>query len=154
MGLLRRSPLSDQSCKRLRHASLPDDLGTILAKETGAPGHIRGEETGIKRLPQRIGARLLDLRHGAQLSQERLAKEAGVSINYISLIEKGRRLPSLEVLSRLAEALGAPMTVFLDEDIPDGALERELDRLATYLRRRQPEDVRKLYAIARTLFAD
>jgi transcriptional regulator with XRE-family HTH domain len=116
--------------------------------------YVWGEETRIKRLPQRIGARLLDLRHGAGLSQELLAEAAGVSTNYISLIEKGRRLPSLDVLSRLAQVLGAPLTVFLDHDVPDGALERELHRLTVYLRRRQPEEVRKLYTVARTLFTD
>jgi transcriptional regulator with XRE-family HTH domain len=101
-----------------------------------------------------IGARLLDLRHGAQLSQERLAKEAGLSTNYISLIEKEQRLPSLTVLSRLAEVLGIPVTAFFDEEVLEGPLERELRRLAVYLGRRQPEEVRKLYAIARTLFTD
>jgi transcriptional regulator with XRE-family HTH domain len=114
----------------------------------------QGRRPSIKRLPQGIGARLLDLRQGARLSQERLAKEAGVSTNYISLIEQGRRLPSLDVLSRLAQVLGTPVTAFVDEDVPEGVLERELHRLTVYLRRRQPEDVRKLYAIARILFSD
>jgi transcriptional regulator with XRE-family HTH domain len=113
-----------------------------------------GEETTIQRLPEMIGTRLLDLRRGAQLSQERLADAAGLSTNYISVIEKGQRLPSLEVLSRLARVLGVPLTAFFDEGIPDGPLERELRRLTVYLRRCEPEEVRKLYAIARVLLAD
>jgi hypothetical protein len=39
---------------------------------------IPGEMTLIQRLPEMIGARLLDLRQGAQLSQERLADAAGL----------------------------------------------------------------------------
>src|SRR5262245_59199490 len=101
-----------------------------------------------------IGTKLLDLRQSSQLSQERLADAAGLSANYVSLIEKGRRLPSLEVLSRLAHVLGVPMTAFFDVEVPKGALERELWRLTIYLRRRPAKEVRKLYGIARILFAD
>jgi transcriptional regulator with XRE-family HTH domain len=104
-------------------------------------------------LSKRIGGRLLELRQAVQLSQERLAAAAGVSTNYVSLIEKGQRLPSLEVLSRLAAVLGVPVTALLEEP-PDGQLEQELRRLTAYLRRRQPEDVRKLRAIARVLFVE
>ena len=46
------------------------------------------------------------------------------------------------------------MTAFFDGEVPKGAFERELWRLTTYLRRRQAKEVRKLYAIARILFAD
>jgi hypothetical protein len=58
------------------------------------------------------------------------------------------------VLSRLAHALDVPITTFFDGEVPKGAFERELWRLTAYLRRRQAKDVRKLYAIARVLFAD
>ena len=93
----------------------------------------------------------VDVVSGAQTV---LADAAGLSANYVSLIEKGRRLPSLEVLSRLAHVLGVPMTAFFDEEVPKGAFEREFWRLSAYLRRRQAKEVRKLYAIARILFAD
>ena len=126
----------------------------MLLHAEAFPRHFRGKETPIQPIPEMIGARLLDLRQGAQLSQERLADAAGLSTNYISMIEKGQRLPSLEVLSRLARVLGVPVTAFFDDAVPEGPLERELRRLAVYLRRRQPEDVRKLYAIARVLFRD
>jgi len=105
-------------------------------------------------LSGKIGTKLLELRQGAQLSQERLADAAGLSANYVSLIEKRRRLPSLQVLSRLAHALGVPVTAFFDDGMPSGEFERELRRLTAYLRRRQPKEVRKLYAIARVLFSD
>ena len=105
-------------------------------------------------MTKRIGSRLFELRQAAELSQERLAAAAELSTNYISLIEKGQRLPSLETLSRLARVLGVPVTAFLEEDAPEGTLERELHRLTAYLKRRQAEEVRKLRAIARILFAD
>jgi transcriptional regulator with XRE-family HTH domain len=114
---------------------------------------LRSRGGTISHLSKRIGGRLFELRQAGRLSQERLAAGAGVSTNYISLIEKGQRLPSLEVLSQLARVLGVPVTTFLEEP-PEGALEQELGRLTAYLRRRQAEEVRKLRAIARVLFVD
>jgi transcriptional regulator with XRE-family HTH domain len=111
-------------------------------------------EVTITQLTKRIGSRLFEMRQAAQLSQERLAAAAELSTNYISLIEKGQRLPSLEALSQLARVLGVSLTAFLEEEAPEGTLERELRRLTAYLRRRQAEEVRKLRAIARILFAD
>lgn len=40
------------------------------------------------------------------LSQEKLSETAGVSIDYISLIERGKRTPSIKRLCLIAKALG------------------------------------------------
>lgn len=48
------------------------------------------------------------------LTQERLARRAGVTKFYISQLETGlRQNPSLPVLRRLAKALGVPVTELL-----------------------------------------
>jgi transcriptional regulator with XRE-family HTH domain len=44
----------------------------------------------------------------ANLSQKDLAARAGLDPSYVSLIEKGSRLPSLTALEKLGEALGIP----------------------------------------------
>ncbi len=51
------------------------------------------------------------LRH--KLSQEMLANKAGLSVSYISMLERGRRSPPLETLEALAKALGIPPTKLL-----------------------------------------
>jgi transcriptional regulator with XRE-family HTH domain len=51
-----------------------------------------------------IGERLCAVRRLRGLSQRRLAS-AGVTFAYICRIERGTRIPSLEVIRRLAEAL-------------------------------------------------
>jgi transcriptional regulator with XRE-family HTH domain len=57
---------------------------------------------------QELGHQVLKRRKGLGLSQEALAQKAGISRNYISLIERGDvRNVSLNTLSRLATALGA-----------------------------------------------
>lgn len=46
-----------------------------------------------------------------RLSQEDLADRAGLDRTYVSGIERGRRNPTLEVLQRLSDALGADLDV-------------------------------------------
>ncbi len=55
------------------------------------------------------------LRDRAELTQEQLARKAGVTEAYVSMIESGtRKNPSLPVLKRLAKALGVPVTELLE----------------------------------------
>ena len=61
----------------------------------------------------RLGALVKSLR-GAMTQQE-LAKKAKVTTAYISLLESGnKKNPSLDVLKRLARALGVPVTELLE----------------------------------------
>jgi transcriptional regulator with XRE-family HTH domain len=54
------------------------------------------------------------LRNARGLTQEQVAEKAGVSKNYITMLETGtRKSPSLPVLKRLAKALGVPVTELL-----------------------------------------
>ena len=54
------------------------------------------------------------LRTDRGLTQEQVAQKAGVTKNYITMLETGaRKTPSLPVLKRLAKALGAPVTELL-----------------------------------------
>ena len=47
-----------------------------------------------------------------------LANRSGVSLAYVSEVERGRKLPSLEVLDRLAGALGTSVVELLDQVPP------------------------------------
>lgn len=47
-----------------------------------------------------------DLRQSKRLSQEKLAFEAEVDRNYISLLELGRYSATIKMVQRLAQALG------------------------------------------------
>lgn len=53
-----------------------------------------------------LNLRAARLRKG--LSQESLANEAGVAMNYVSGIERGVHNPTVMVLHRLARAVGIP----------------------------------------------
>src|SRR5437879_291292 len=56
-----------------------------------------------------FGRRLRKLREGRALSQRDLAGEA-VDPSYISLLESGSRLPTLQVVVQLSGALGVPLS--------------------------------------------
>ncbi len=55
----------------------------------------------------RVGLNVQGLRRDQGLSQEELAHRANVHQTYLSGVERGRRNPSVMVLARIAEALGA-----------------------------------------------
>ena len=57
----------------------------------------------------RVGLNLQGLRRERGLSQEELAHRSDMHQTYLSGIERGRRNPSVLILSRLAAALGADL---------------------------------------------
>ena len=61
-----------------------------------------------------LGARLRELRKKKGLKLVALANKSGVSLAYVSEVERGRKLPSLEILDRLAGALGLSILDVLD----------------------------------------
>lgn len=60
----------------------------------------------ILEIHAQLGRRIVYLRQERHLSQLSLAYEANLSKSYLSDLENGRRNPSLEILNRLAKALG------------------------------------------------
>jgi transcriptional regulator with XRE-family HTH domain len=54
-------------------------------------------------------------REASGLSQEALASAAHLHRNYIGLLERGQRMPSLLVIQRLAKALGTSMADLVGE---------------------------------------
>ena len=65
-----------------------------------------------------LGARIRELRRGLKLSQEALGDRAGLHWTYLSDLERGRQSPTVDVINRLARALGVTLAKFfapLDE---------------------------------------
>lgn len=66
-----------------------------------------------------LNVRRLRLGRKPQLSQQKLAAEARISLTYMSGIERGKQSPSIDVVVRLAKALGVSIEVFV-APIPPG----------------------------------
>lgn len=58
-----------------------------------------------KRVCRVFGARLRELRQGRNLTLSDLADGAGISLTYLSQIERGSRNPTVAIVVRLAQAL-------------------------------------------------
>ena len=65
-------------------------------------------------IPHHFGVALQKARQEAGLSQEALAELAGLDRSYISLLEQGKRQPSIRVLFQLSDAMGISATSFID----------------------------------------
>ena len=57
-------------------------------------------------LSDKLAANLKSERLRRKLSQETLARKAGLSVSYISMLERGQRTPPLDTLESLSKALG------------------------------------------------
>ena len=55
-----------------------------------------------------VSQNLLVVRTRRKLSQQTVADKAGLSVSYISMLERGVRVPPLETLEAVAKALGVP----------------------------------------------
>jgi transcriptional regulator with XRE-family HTH domain len=66
-------------------------------------------------LQRRFGAVLRRRRGQAGLSQEKLAALAGLHRNYVGLLERGLRMPSIAVAQQLAGALNTTLSEFFAE---------------------------------------
>lgn len=84
-----------------------------------------------------IGSTLRLLRVASNLRQASLAKDLDVTSNYLSLVENGKKEPSLTFLKKFSRRLDAPLGYLLwialeDKDRPEEFdLKEKMDRLLT-----------------------
>jgi ribosome-binding protein aMBF1 (putative translation factor) len=56
----------------------------------------------------RFAGNVRRLRSKKKLSQKALADKVGISVSYVSMLERGQRSPPLETIEKMAKALGVP----------------------------------------------
>ncbi len=67
---------------------------------------------GIRKLRNDIGRKVKKLRLEKDISQEKLAEFVGMSREHISCIERGKNLPTVETLYKLAEYFETDIKTF------------------------------------------
>jgi transcriptional regulator with XRE-family HTH domain len=72
--------------------------------------------TNEKRLSQRLGGSIRRLRQARGWSQAELAEKVDVSVDYVSLLERGQRAPALGVLVQIAEIFKVSVDEVLGRD--------------------------------------
>ena len=61
-----------------------------------------------------FGNRLRSIRLERELSQERFAELIGISVDFLSLIERGVNSPSFETIERMSKKLRVPVKALFD----------------------------------------
>lgn len=94
-------------------------------------------------------------RSGDRVTQEELAAKAGISVSYLSMLERGERAPHLDTLARLAEALGVPLSELFAFDANPDTLDPLHRPLVEFCRKQAltRRDLDRLLAVARSMFA-
>ena len=87
---------------------LPDytDIIKRWERNTEAPSEMNKEYPRL-----RLGMHIAKLRAAKNMTQGDLAKASGVTLANISRIERGQYSPGLDVLTKIADALGAQIDI-------------------------------------------
>ncbi len=64
-------------------------------------------------LLNRFAGNVRKLRAKKRLSQKALADKIGISVSYVSMLERGQRSPPLETIEKMAKALGVSPAALL-----------------------------------------
>jgi len=111
----------------------------------------------MSKIGRQIGERIYELRKMRQFTQEELAQRAGISLSYLSMIERAQRTPYVETLMPIAAALGITLSqLFLDVHGSRASEGQGLDLpLLAYLRslRVDRTDVDALLRVAKAMFS-
>lgn len=97
-----------------------------------------------------LGVRIAAQRTRLRLSQDGLAKKAGIATSYLNRIESGLRRPTLDVLRVIADALDVRLADLL-LDAPAASQPRKRHSIEEVVVGLRPEDLKLLIQIARRL---
>lgn len=67
-----------------------------------------------------VGEVIKQLRSAAGLSQQEYAKRLEITASYLSLVETGKREPTVPLLRKMADVLGAPAALLIAAALVDG----------------------------------
>lgn len=88
---------------------------------------ISQREVFMTELAEQLGVKIKQIRKTAKLTQEKLAEKTGLSVEYISRIERGVAQPSFKTIEMLADALNVTVKDFWDFNAPIIFRDKKLD---------------------------
>jgi len=98
----------------LRNRASPQRLSAGMRRIAVPSGEAKIPPNGGSGVPLELGERLAALRRERGLSLTALAVKAGVTKGFLSLVERGRKAPSISTLLRLSQAYAIPVGGLLD----------------------------------------
>lgn len=97
-----------------------------------------------------IGKNIRKYRLLKKLRQEDLAEKAGLTANYIGMVERGEKIPSLETFIKILNALGVSADMVLS-DVLDTGYTIKNSMLSEKLEKLAPEDRNRIYEVIDTM---
>lgn len=97
-----------------------------------------------------IGTNIRKFRTEKKLRQEDLAERAGLSANYIGMVERGEKIPSLESFISIVNALGVSADMVL-HDVLETGYEVKGSLLNDKLRTLPKHDRERIFAVIETM---
>ena len=97
-----------------------------------------------------IGKNIRKFREIKKLRQEDLAEKTDLTTNYIGMIERGEKIPSLETFIKILNSLGVSADMVLSDvldngyTVKDSLLNEKLEKLV-------PEDRNRIYEVIDTM---
>ena len=119
---------------------------------------------------KRLGKRLAIIRQEQKMTQAQLARDAGLSLKYVSMIEAGTN-PSIRSAMKVCDALGTDITSVMEQE-GIGALpgkksaklmgvqvdmptdDPQMKKLLSFIRRLEIEERRRALRLIKTTFGD
>lgn len=97
-----------------------------------------------------VGQNIRKCRIAKNMKQEDLAEKTGLSANYIGMIERGEKCPSLETFISILNALDASADLVL-ADLLSSGYKTKSSKLREILRGMPPKERNLFFDIAKTL---
>ena len=98
-----------------------------------------------------IGKNIRKYRQQKGLRQEDLAEKAGLSVNYIGMIERGDKIPALDTFITIVNALGVSADMILC-DVVDSGYTVKASLLTDQLAKLSTEEQERFFAISDAFF--
>lgn len=99
-----------------------------------------------------LGNRIRQLRKNLKLTQSDLADKAGLSTNFIALLEKGKRSASVDTLFRISKVLKVELKELFDFPEKKTKAQIATDELMKLLKRNSVDDITIVKEIAGIIF--
>ncbi len=117
---------------------------------------------------KRLGRRLASIRQDKQMTQAQLARESGLSLKYVSMIESGTN-PSIRTVMKVCDALGTDVADVMEQEgigsLPGRKAARlsavqidlpvddpQMKKLLAFIRRLGGDDRRRALRLLKTTF--
>lgn len=104
-------------------------------------------------ISEAVADRIRYYRRSKDISQEALALKAGINVAYFGQVERGLKCPTIDVLNRIAKALGVPLPELLRFDSTYDSDRGDTQRIKELLGRVPADKLEQVYRIIEDIAA-